>query len=140
MEQATVFTYMQDNYINAHELLEMRAFYTRTKEIYQEYAPLPETFREMNLNLFWRARALVGGLNSVGDVYAGAGSASLEAINGNELSDTEGEWLASYLINCHGLSAFLHYCMDEGVSFEEAFGMPYEDAKADWLAQRSILE
>lgn len=145
VEQETIFTYMQDSYIAAHEDPEMRAFYTQAKEIYQEYAPLPEGFQAVKLSLWWRAAVLAKTeqgkqLNSVSGVYAGAGSASLDAVNGNELSYTEAEWLASYLINRHGLSAFLHYCMDEGVSFEEAFGMPYEEAKADWLANRSILD
>ena len=58
----------------------------------------------------------------------------------DELGYTEGEWLASYLINRHGLSAFLHYCMDEGVSFEAAFGMPYETAKTEWLQTRTLLD
>ena len=77
---------------------------------------------------------------SISDTYIGAGSATMDEINGNELSYTEGEWLASYLINRHGLSAFLHYCMDEGVSFEAAFGMPYETAKTEWLQTRTLLD
>ena len=83
---------------------------------------------------------MTGGRRNVVNVYAGVGSASLDAVNGNELSYAESEWLASYLINRHGLSTFLHYCMDEGVSFEEAFGMPYETAKADWLANRTLTD
>lgn len=79
-------------------------------------------------------------LRTISGVYAGSGSASLDAVNGNELSYTEAEWLASYLINRHGLSTFLHYCLDEGVSFEAAFGLPYEAAKADWLANRTLLD
>ena len=143
MEQAEIFTYMQDSYIDDHELPEMREFYRQARVIYREHAPLPDIFQDVNLNLYWRAMTLTDrGLNSVVKVYAGAGtgSASLDAVNGNELSYTEAEWLASYLINRHGLSAFLHYCMDEGVSFEDAFGMTYEAAKADWLANRTLLD
>lgn len=143
MEQTEIFTYMQDNYIDAHELPEMREFYRQARAIYQEYAPLPENFQDVNLNLYCRAMTLTDmGLNSVVEVYVGAdaNSASLDAVNGNELSYTEAEWFASYLINRHGLSAFLHYCMDEGVSFEDAFGEPYEAAKADWLANRTLLD
>ncbi len=143
MEQTEIFTYMQDNYIDAHELPEMREFYRQARMIYQEYAPLPENYQDVNLNLYCRAMTLTDmGLNSVVDVYVGAdaNSASLDAVNGNELSYTESEWLASYLINRHGLSAFLHYCMDEGVSFEDAFGLSYEAAKADWLANRTLLD
>ena len=141
MEQTKYFAYMQDGYIAAHELPEMREFYRQARTIYQKHAPLPETFQDVNLTLYWRAMALTDmGLKSVADAYAGAGSASLDAVNGNELSYTEAEWLAGYLINRHGLSTFLHYCMDEGVSFEEAFGVPYEAAKADWLANRSMTD
>lgn len=99
-------------------------------------------FDSLELKSFWRLSVLTAeeDLNPVSSVYAGAGSASLDAVNGNELSYAGAEWLASYLINRHGLSTFLHYCMDEGVSFEEAFGVPYEEAKADWLANRSLLD
>ncbi len=99
-------------------------------------------FDSLELKRFWRLSVLTDGeeLNPVSGVYAGAGSASLDAVNGNELSYTEAEWLASYLINRHGLSTFLHYCMDEGVSFENAFGVPYEEAKEDWLANRSLMD
>ena len=140
LEQETIFTYLQDAYINTHESPEAQAFYWETKQIYLENASMPQTAADVRLKLWWRAAARAGGLKSVVNVYADVGSASLDAVNGNELSYTEAEWLASYLINRHGLSAFLHYCMDEGVSFEDAFGMPYADAKGDWLVNRTLLD
>ncbi len=140
MEQETIFTYLQDEYINGHESQEAQAFYRQTKEIYLEHAPIPASPADVRLSLWWRAAAVTGGLRNVVNVYAGVGSASLDAVNGNELSYAESEWLASYLINRHGLSTFLHYCMDKGVSFEDAFGMPYEEAKADWLQNRTLLD
>lgn len=146
MEQAELFTQMQTDFNSQAEDQEVaKEFYGVLRNVYMRYAPLPETLCDVNSTLFWRsavvAKAEMGmQLNSVVNVYAGAGSASLDAVNGNELSYTEAEWLASYLINRHGLSAFLHYCMDEGVSFEDAFGMTYEAAKADWLANRTLLD
>lgn len=140
VEQENIFTYLQDDYINAHESPEAQDFYRRTKQIYLENAPEPQNAADVRLSLWLRAAALTGGLRSVGGVYTGAGSASLDEVNGNELSYAESEWLASYLINRHGLSAFLHYCMDEDVAFEDAFGMTYEEAKADWLANRTLLD
>ncbi len=140
MEQETIFTYLQDEYIDEHESKEAQTFYRQTKELYLEHAPIPADPADVRLSLWWRAAAMTGGLRNVVNVYAGVGSASLDAVNGNELSYAESEWLASYLINRHGLSTFLHYCMDEGVSFEEAFGVPYEAAKADWLANRSMTD
>lgn len=146
MEQAELFTQMQTDYNSqAEDQEDAKKFYALLRNVYTRYAPLPETLCDVNSTLFWRsavvAKAEMGmQLNSVVNVYAGAGSASLDAVNGNELSYTESEWLASYLINRHGLSAFLHYCLDEGVSFEDAFGMPYEAAKADWLANRTLLD
>ena len=140
MEQETIFTYLQDAYINAHESPEAQDFYRRTKQIYTEYAPTPQIPADVRLVLWWRAAALTKGLRNVVDVYAGVGSASLDAVNGNELSYAESAWLASYLINRHGLSAFLHYCLDEGVSFEAAFGLPYLEAKEAWLQTRSLMD
>lgn len=145
MEQETIYTYMQDSYIDAHADPDARAFYARAKELYLEHAPAPEAATEVRLSLWWRAAVLAREeqgeqLNSVSGVYAGAGSASLDAVNGNELSYTETEWLASYLVNRQGLSVFLHYCLDEGVSFEDAYGITYEAAKAEWLENRSMLD
>ena len=78
---------------------------------------------------------------TVSDTYAGAGSASLELMNGNELSYIEAEWFACYLVDRYGLSTFMHYCMDEGgVAFEEAFGLSYPAAKEQWLSARTMLD
>lgn len=146
MEQAELFTQMQTGYNSQAEDQEgAKKFYALLRNVYTRYAPLPETLCDVNSTLFWRSAVVAKTemgmqLNSVVNVYAGAGSASLDAVNGNELSYTESEWLASYLINRHGLSAFLHYCLDEGVSFEDAFGLSYEAAKADWLANRTLLD
>lgn len=145
MEQMDVFALMQESHIVAHELPEMRAFYTWTKEIYQEEGIFPQDHQEIELARWWRAAVLAGtetgaGFNAVANVYAGAGSGGIEATNGNELSYAESEWFASWLVGRHGLSAFLHYCMDEGVSFEAAFGMPYETAKTEWLQTRTLLD
>lgn len=124
---------------------EAKVFWQKMREVYQRYAALPERPAEVNVKLGWRAAVVAKeelGMqrNSVSDVYAGAGSASLDEVNGNELSYTESEWLASWLIGRYGLSAFLHYCMEESVTFEAAFGMPYPAAKAAWLAERSLLD
>lgn len=144
-EQAAVWPLLQVDFSSTLDGPKAQKFYEHMRDVYLCRAPMPETPGDMDLTLFWRAAVVAKSemgmqLNSVSGVYAGAGSASLDAVNGNELSYTEAEWLASYLINRHGLSTFLHYCMDEGVSFEEAFGMSYEDAKADWLANRTLLD
>lgn len=145
MEKERLWGYMQDDGIQAFEDPEGRAFAERIREIYLEYAPFPAQPEQINAKLWWRAdvaaaQELEVAYYSISDVYVEAGSASLEAMNGNELSYVEAEWLASYLINRHGLSAFLHYCLDEGVAFEDAYAMSYEEAKAEWLANRSMLE
>ncbi len=145
LEQAAVWPQLQVDFISTWEGQESQKFYEHLRDVYLRHAPLPEMPGDVDLTLFWRAAVVAKSemgmqLNSVSGVYSGAGSASLDAVNGNELSYTEAEWLASYLINRHGLSAFLHYCMDEGVSFEDAFGISYEDAKADWLANRTLLD
>lgn len=144
-EKEEVWGYLQEEAIRAIEDPDERAYWEKSKELYLQYAPMPETPEDVDVKLYLRADVVAVAeleleLRTISDVYAGAGSASLEEMNGNELSYTEGEWLASYLIKRCGLSAFLHYCLDEGVSFEEAFGMSYAEAKADWLENRSILD
>ncbi len=144
-EKELVWSWLQDDEILALEDLEERAYWEKSREVYLRYAPMPEAPEDVNAKLYMRAdvvaiQELEMKLRTISGVYAGSGSASLDAVNGNELSYTEAEWLASYLINRHGLSTFLHYCLDEGVSFEEAFGLPYEAAKADWLANRTLLD
>ena len=145
LEQAELFAQMQPGYSVWAEDPAEKEFYEQLRDVYMRCAPLPETLCDVDSTLFWRsavvAKAEMGiQLNSVVNVYAGAGSASLDAVNGNELSYTEAEWLASWLINRHGLSTFLHYCMDEGVTFEDAFGMPYQTAKEEWLESRSLQD
>ena len=145
MEQMLQLPNLQEDGIAAMEDAEEQLFYRRLREIYLQHALQPEHPEDVDLRLFWRAAILAKaelGMehHSVSETYAGAGSASLDEVNGNELSYTEAEWLASWLINHNGLSAFLHYCMDEGVSFEDAFGVPYETAKVDWLANRTLRD
>lgn len=144
-EKETVWNYLQEEAILALDDPEERAYWEKSREVYLRYAPLPQNPEDVNAELYWRAdvmaiQELEMELRTISDVYSGAGSASLDEVNGNELSYIEGEWLASYLINRYGLSTFLHYCLDEGVTFAEAFGMPYQEAKADWLQHRSILD
>jgi len=144
-EKELVWSWLQDDEILALDDPEERAYWEKSREVYLRYAPMPEAPEDVNAKLYMRAdvvaiQELEMALRTISGVYAGSGSASLDAVNGNELSYTEAEWLASYLINRHGLSTFLHYCLDEGVSFEAAFGLPYEAAKADWLANRTLLD
>ena len=144
-EKELVWSWLQDEEILALEDPEERACWEKSREVYLRYAPMPKVPEDVNAKLYMRAdvvaiQELEMQMRTISGVYAGSGSASLDAVNGNELSYTEAEWLASYLINRHGLSAFLHYCMDEDVSFEDAFGLPYGAAKADWLANRTLLD
>ena len=144
IRQTDDWQYFQDEVLLSMKE-EERAYYERLRENYLRHAPWPDTPQDVNEKLYWRLAVLTKNEMdmegySISDTYIGAGSATMDEINGNELSYTEGEWLASYLINRHGLSAFLHYCMDEGVSFEEAFGMPYEAAKAEWLQNRTLFD
>lgn len=144
IRQTDDWQYFQDEVLLSMKE-EERAYYERMRENYLRHAPWPDTPQDVNEKLYWRLAVLTKNEMdmegySISDTYIGAGSATMDEINGNELSYTEGEWLASYLINRHGLSAFLHYCMDEGVSFEAAFGMPYETAKTEWLETRTLLD
>lgn len=144
-EQELVWSYLQEEEILALEDPGEQAYWEKSREVYLRYAPMPEAPKDVNVKLYLRGdvmavQELELELRTISGVYAGSGSASLDEVNGNELSYTEAEWLASYLINRYGLSTFLHYCLDDGVSFEAAYGMPYAQAKAEWLENRTILE
>ena len=145
MEPAFYLPFLQTDYIVTQTDATKQEAYLRLREMYLLYAPAPESPADVNLRLFWRAMIIVWdemGLdrNSVSSTYVGAGSAALDEVNGNELSYEEAEWLASWLINRYGLSTFFHYCMEEGVTFEDAFGVSYQAAKEAWLESRSILD
>lgn len=122
------------------------ALWHAARDIYLQHAPMPATPQDVNVKLWYRAqteasRQMDVAVRTVSSTYEGAGSASLELMNGNELSYTEAEWFACHLIHHYGLDAFLDYCMDkEGISFEEAFGLTYSEAKEQWLAQRTMTD
>lgn len=145
IRQADDWRYFQEEVLLALDDEEERAFYERLRYNYLFHAPWPDAPQDVNEKLYWRLAALTKkelGMDgySVSKTYSSVGSTTMDAVNGNELSYAESEWFASWLVGRHGLSAFLHYCMDEGVPFEDAFGVPYQNAKADWLKYRSILE
>lgn len=122
------------------------AFWRMVGDIYLQYAPMPQTPQDVNVKLWYRAtlqarRDAGWPVSSISDVYGGAGSATLEEMNGNELTYTEAEWLTCWLVDRYGLPAFMHFCMDEnGVAFEDAFGISYEEAKRMWISERSMLD
>lgn len=133
-------------WIESAEDPQERAFWQAVGVVYLQHAVMPRVPQDVNVKLWYRAilqvrRELEWPVSTVSDVYGNAGSASLEETNGNELTYTEAEWLACHLVRKYGLAAFMHYCMDEeGVSFEEAFGVPYATAKEEWLAERTLSD
>ena len=145
-ERATAFSALLNGLPASADAPAAPSFEAALREIYLQYASMPATPQEVNMKLWYRADLLAArqhGIEvyTVSGTYAGAGSASLELMNGNELSYIEAEWFASYLIDQYGLDTFMHYCMDEGgVAFEEAFGMSYTDVKEQWLSARTMLD
>lgn len=122
-----------------------RAFWKKWAEVYLRYALMPACAEDIQMKPWNRANLLAAqelgeAVYTVSGTYGRTGSAQLDAMNGNELSYVEAEWLASYLINRQGLSSFLSYCLEETVTFEEAFGMTYTDAKAGWLENRTMTD
>lgn len=53
-------------------------------------------------------------------------------LNGNELTEYQSFSFTAHLIDQHGLATFLLFC-EENLPFEQAFGVPYEAAREDWL-------
>lgn len=145
IRQADDWRYFQDEVLLALEDEKERAYYERLRDNYLLHASWPDMPQQVNEKLYWRMASLTKKElemegKSISDTYISVGSTTMDEVNGNELSYAESEWFASWLINRHGLSAFLHYCMDEGVSFEAVFGMPYETAKEEWLQTRTLLD
>lgn len=57
---------------------------------------------------------------------------------GNELTYFQSYCFADYLAETQGLPVFLKYCIED-TSFEEAFGLTYEDAKEAWMKHDGII-
>lgn len=113
-----------------------RKFMARVTEIYLNNAELPSSIEELDKRLFLQSQALVpmrypdevGGCVLSWPHYMAWGGKNVQ---GNELTSLQGCSFAMYLIDQYSLSAYLRYCGK--ISFDEAFGISYEQAKADWL-------
>ena len=57
---------------------------------------------------------------------------SIKQDDGNELPAYQTVFFTEYLIEQYGLDVFLKSCLNE-VPFEEAFGVPYDEAKNSWM-------
>lgn len=120
----------------------MDMFYIRVYDRYrQQYGELPDSWKDFDLSLYYKAFAHVQmedillsptaddwWLASISDDY----NRRFKKTDGNELTGHQAYYLADFLIERYGLSAFLRYCLD-GVSFDATFGLSYKDAKAAWM-------
>lgn len=110
-------------------------------ELYCSEAGYPQDIGEFDAGVFNKAVVLAAYLTenplpSVSEAYQMTGiSNTIKANGGNELSYWEAAVFSDYLIRTYSLSTYLNYCLDVDTTFEKAFGMDYETAKAAWLEE-----
>lgn len=111
------------------------------KKYRQTHGDFPHSWKDFNVASYWKVKAYMqtqdilanpgielGWILTIGKDTNWLGKMS----GGYELTYRQMYSFTDYLIETHGLSAFLKYCIDN-TTFEEAFGLPYEDAKAMWI-------
>lgn len=112
-----------------------RQFWASVTELYLNGAAMPGTADELNLPLFIAAmakaplcyqEALKNSVWSIpiNDLY--------KQVEGNELTYAQAFCLADYLMERYSLKTYLAYCLEDQ-SFDEVFGMRYEEAKEAWM-------
>lgn len=115
-----------------------------TKEghaIYLRHAQMPQSLDELDYRLYVQGNVIASHLypsdafsyRGVAQVYETLKLTPMKSAGGNELTYDEAYLFADYLIGQYGLSDFLTYCTKEKLHFQEAFGRPYEELKAEWL-------
>ncbi|HRX09857.1 MAG TPA: hypothetical protein P5559_11955 [Candidatus Limiplasma sp.] len=117
-------------------------FIHRFIQKYQEfYGSSVESWAEFDIGSYWDAIAWQQTLDrlvnpgvelvwasSIGSVHYW----HIRKRGGNELTYFQAYSFGDYLISQQGLSPFLKYCLED-TEFDEAFGLPYEEAKEAWL-------
>lgn len=99
----------------------------RAGEIYLKYADMPNSPKDIDFTIYYIS-TVEASLR-----YPQAESQLLPILYcSSNLSYEEAFVFASYLIEKFSLSHFLRYCFED-ISFEEIFGMEYEEAKTEWL-------
>ena len=132
--------YGEDPEVRDH-LKEVTEYYDFIKKIYFAYAGMPETPDDVDLIAFYRAcgdaelyRYAVEGITLFRSTpFAELYPYAVIAGNGNELTESEAHSFREFLVEKYSLSNFIGFCLDE-LTFEEAFGMGYSEAKEAWTA------
>lgn len=113
-------------------------FYVKLFDLYLRNAKMSEVYEDVDAALFNECIAAVplvfpdaapdsDWVHPVSYSYPG-----LRNINGNELTYQQAYSFAAWLIEKYSFAAYLDFCLD-GLDFGDAFGIPYEEAKAAWL-------
>ncbi len=119
-------------------------FMKRAVGLYLQHDTSPSTLTDIDIPFFRHAMALVPVIypaDAEGSDWAATITSfypALKAANGNELTYEQAYSFTAWLIGEYSLSTFLTYCT-EGESFDEAFDIPYESARTEWLSWLSSL-
>ena len=124
-------------------LSEARKWILRGHQIYLEQAEMPEKLEDLDFYLYIKSRMIAYMKYPPGEsarqdpifkVYANSRQGNINPSGGNELSYDEAFLFLDYLIGKYGLSSGLKYCLNEHASFQDTFGLSYDEAKENWLA------
>ncbi|MCE5235511.1 MAG: hypothetical protein LLF87_05595 [Eubacteriales bacterium] len=140
----------EDNWVEAYygddpqvrdHLEELTEYYALVKKIYSAYTGMPETPDDVDLITFYRScgdaelyQYAVEGITlfrstPLAELYPYA----VVSGSGNELTESELHSFREFLVMKYSLSNYIGFCLDE-LSFEDAFGMSYSEAKEAWTA------
>lgn len=124
---------------------ENRKFWARVTEIYLNNAEMPSSVEELDMSLILQAKAIapLRYPEELKDSMWCWPRYKTSSVNkntpGNEITDDQASSLTMYLIDQYTLRPFLDYCTEKA-SFDEAFGVSYEEAKEAWLEELNKLK
>lgn len=107
-----------------------RKYWARVTEIYLANAAMPASIEEMDMALFIHAQVLAP-MRYAEELKNSIWSSPLLRLDSDGFTSFQAGSFTGYLIRQSSLNTYLDYCA--GVkTFEQAFGLSYEEAKENW--------
>lgn len=107
-----------------------RKYWARVTEIYLANAAMPASIEEMDMALFIHAQVLAP-MRYAEELKNSIWSSPLLRLDSDGFTSFQAGSFTGYLIRQSSLNTYLDYCA--GIkTFEQAFGLSYEEAKENW--------
>lgn len=110
------------------------------RDLYLSHREMPTSTEDIDIEMYYQVYVEAGILCPVEGMpheslqsFYKAYQISLKSEGGNELSSLEAFSLTRFLIREYSLSTFLSYCQNPNILFDDIFGIPYAEAKEQWL-------